>query len=205
MSMTTKRSIAVSAGVFFLTVSFLFLSSCGDDSPEPEPTPEPEAHTITINPAVTHQQMIGFGGALSWYCNWMTSSSAKNEMADLIFTDLGIDIVRFKNWYYPDGYPTTTSTDVMTDDYSKGHWDATNELHTMLKSRMPNAKVLLSSWGPPAGLKSNASSRAGTLKKDGSAFMYDAFGQYYVDVLAHLPFDPDYLSIQNEPTYVNTG
>ena len=198
------KGIAKSVILFFVVMSFLLFSSCGGGNDDPTPAGS-TAYTVTINPAVTHQEMIGFGGALTWYSNWMTNSSKKNEIADLIFTDLGIDIVRFKNWYYPDGYPTTSGTDIMTDDNSKIQWDVTNELHTMLKARTPGAKVLLSSWGPPAGLKSNGSTRGGTLKKDGDAFMYDAFGQYCADILTHLPFKPDYFSIQNEPTYINTG
>jgi O-glycosyl hydrolase len=149
--------------------------------------------------------MIGFGGALSWYSNWMTQSSKKAEIANLIFSDLGIDIVRFKNWYYPDNYPTVTSTSVMTDDNSKVQWDATNELYTLAKTGNPNVKVLLSSWGPPPSLKSNNNTRQGTLKKDGGNFMYDAYAEYWKDVLDHVPFNPDYISIQNEPTYLNAG
>ncbi|HEU5289066.1 MAG TPA: hypothetical protein VFU05_00390 [Cyclobacteriaceae bacterium] len=186
-----------------LIVGMLLFFSCGADNNEPPE--EAPTYTITIHPAQTHQQMIGFGGALTWYSNWMTSSSNKTQIADLIFTDLGIDIVRFKNWYYPDGYPTTTSTSVMTDDNSKLHWDATNELFTMLKERVPSARVLLSSWGPPSALKSNGSTRQGTLKKDAGNFMYNEFGDYWVNVLDHLTFNPDYISIQNEPTYINAG
>ncbi|MBL7857417.1 MAG: hypothetical protein JNM57_06990 [Cyclobacteriaceae bacterium] len=204
MKAIVKCNIVILTGLFFVTVTAILFSSCGSEGSEPKPA-EPAPVFITINMAEVHQEMIGFGGALTWYSNWMTSSSKKNEIADLIFTDLGIDIVRFKNWYYPDGYPTTTSTTVMNDDNSKLHWDATNELYTMLKMRTPNAKVLLSSWGPPAGLKSNNSGRGGTLKKEGGNFMYNAFGQYCVDILEHLPFHPDYFSIQNEPTYINTG
>lgn len=187
----------------YVIVAVQLLQSCGDDR---EPVSHNPVYSIIIHPTQTHQEMIGFGGALTWYSNWITNSSNKNQIADLIFTDLGIDIVRFKNWYYPDGYPTATSTDVMTDDNSKLHWDATNELYTMLMARTPGAKVLLSSWGPPAALKSNGSSRQGTLKKDGGGnFMYNEFGDYWVNVLDHIPFNPDYISIQNEPTYINAG
>ena len=169
------------------------------------PNHEPEVTTITIDPSSVKQEMIGFGGALTWYSDWITSNNKKEEIADLIFSDLGIDIIRFKNWYYPDDYPTTTSTDVMTDDFARQSWVATNELYQLAKDRNPDVKILLSSWGPPKGLKSNNSSREGTLKKDGANFMYDAYADYWEDVLDNVPFDPDYISIQNEPTYVNSG
>jgi O-glycosyl hydrolase len=35
--------------------------------------------------------------------------------------------------------------------------------------------------------------------------MYDDFAQYWSDVLDHVPFNPDYISIQNEPTFVTSG
>ena len=189
---------------FILAIGFLLLS-CSGNKAEPDPV-DPTTIKITIDPTTTYQEMIGFGGALTWYSNWMTNSTNKNQIADLIFTDLGIDIVRFKNWYYPDNYPTSKSTTNMSDDNSKIHWDATNELYTMAKSRVPGVKVLLSSWGPPAGLKSNGSTREGTLKRDASNnFMYDEFAQYWEDALDNIPFNPDYLSIQNEPTFTTSG
>jgi glucuronoarabinoxylan endo-1,4-beta-xylanase len=205
-TMKEKWMIGTSA---LLLMSCVLISSCGGDDensePEPEP-PGPKATVLTIDPAVTHQEMVGFGGALTWYSNWVTNNSKKTEIADLIFDDLGIDIIRFKNWYYPDDYPTVKSTAVMNDDGSKNGWDATNELYTMAKSRNPNVKILLSSWGPPAALKSNNQTREGTLAKDEEGkFVYDAYADYWGDVFDNLPFNPDYLSIQNEPTYLNSG
>ena len=188
---------------------FLILSlviSCGSDDKEVNPVPpEPEAVKIAIDPAVTYQDMVGFGGALTWYSERILSSSKKNEITNLIFSDLGADIIRFKNCYYPDNYPTVTSTSSMSDDNSKVLWDATNQLHQLAKAQNPNVKILLSSWGPPAGLKSNNSSRQGTLKKEGDNFMYDAYATYWENLLNNLPFDPEYISIQNEPSYTNPG
>jgi len=149
--------------------------------------------------------MVGFGGALTWYSDRVISSSKKTEIADLIFNDLGTDIVRLKTWYYPDNYPTATSTTSMSDDNSKAMWDVTNQLHELAKAKNSNIKILLSSWGPPAGLKSNNNTRQGTLKKDGSNFMYDAYATYWENTLNNLPFNPEYISIQNEPTYTNPG
>ncbi|HOX82170.1 MAG TPA: glycoside hydrolase family 30 beta sandwich domain-containing protein [Chryseolinea sp.] len=188
------------------------LFSCGGD-PEPTPPPPPPppvvaGNTITVNPADLKQEMVGFGGALTWYCNWVTNNNKKQEIADLMFDDLGIDIIRFKNWYYPGNYPTNKSTADMPDvdnDYAKSHWDATNELYDLAMARNPNIKILLSSWGPPTVLKSNSKLQEGTLKKDGSGYMYDEFADYWVDVLDNVPFDPDYISIQNEPTFSTSG
>jgi O-glycosyl hydrolase len=135
----------------------------------------------------------------------VTGNNNLDEIADLMFDDLGIDILRLKTWYYPDNYPDNKSANTMSsnaaNDYAKAHWDATNELHQLAKARNPNIKILLSSWGPPISLKDNDHLREGTLKKDGSGFMYDAFAEYWHDMLDNVPFDPDYISIQNEPTY----
>jgi O-glycosyl hydrolase len=186
---------------------FISILSCGgaDDEPAKKPTTT-NSTKITVDPSVTYQEMVGFGGALSWYSERIINSSKKNEIATVLFKDLGIDILRLKNWYYPDNYPVNKETATMTDDNSRTLWDASNQLYQLAKTNNPNVRVLLSSWGPPAGLKSNASSRQGTLKKDGSgAFMYDAFATYWADILDHLPYNPDYISIQNEPSFVNAG
>jgi len=193
--------------ISFSAIAIVFvigLVSCGGGGDDPTPV-VPDGETLNINPASLKQEMVGFGGALTWYCNWVTTSPNKVAMADLMFNDLGIDIIRFKNWYYPDNYPTVKTTDAMSDDNSKLHWDATNELYTLAKNRNANVKILLSSWGPPKALKDNDNSRGGTLKKESNVFVYDAFADYWVDVLDHVPFNPDYISMQNEPTFVSTN
>ena len=198
--------------IFYLLVLF---SSCGSkETPTPTPPPPtppvPDHITITVSPTDVKQEMIGFGGGLTWYSNWVTGNVKNGEIADLMFTDLGIDIIRFKNWYYPSDYPTNKSVDNIGNtadtDYSKPQWDATNTLYQMAMERNPNIKILLSSWGPPVQLKSNGKLQEGTLLKDGSGnFVYDDFAQYWSDVLDNVPFNPDYISIQNEPTYANSG
>jgi glucuronoarabinoxylan endo-1,4-beta-xylanase len=192
---------------FFLMLSVVLSVSCGGDGegdPTPPP-PDPESQKVTITPSTLYQEMVGFGGALTWYSDRVINSTKKNEISDLIFKDLGTDIVRLKTWYYPDNYPTVKTTTSMSDDNSKAMWDVTNQLHQLAKARNPDIKILLSSWGPPAGLKSNNSSRQGTLKKDGANYLYDAYAEYWENLLNNLPFNPEYISIQNEPTYINAG
>ncbi|MBX2963352.1 MAG: hypothetical protein KF687_12625 [Cyclobacteriaceae bacterium] len=193
-------------------VCMIILLSCNRDESGTEITPPivpSDSVTITVKMANKKQEMIGFGGALTWYSNWLTTNNKVNEIADLMFNDLGIDIIRFKTWYYPDNYPTNKEVSNMSNngdnDYAKGHWDATNQLYTLAKERDPNIKILLSSWGPPISLKDNNKLREGTLKKNESGFMYDEFAEYWNDLLDYTPFKPDYLSIQNEPTYTNSN
>jgi glucuronoarabinoxylan endo-1,4-beta-xylanase len=162
--------------------------------------------SFTITPAIQHQEMVGFGAALTWYCDRITSSPQKNAITQLLFNDLGTDIIRLKNWYYPQGYPAVKSTTTMEVSWFKQHFTATNQLFTLAKTINPNIEVLLSSWGPPSALKSNDSLNGGTLKKNGGGqYMYPEFGQYWVDVLDNITFSPDYISIQNEPGFVTTG
>jgi glucuronoarabinoxylan endo-1,4-beta-xylanase len=191
------------------TLLIISLFSCGGSSNNPTPKPPgstaSDSTKITIDPTNVKQQMVGFGGALTWYSNWVTANSKVNDIADLMFSDLGIDIIRFKNWYYPDNYPTDKTTTTMSADGSNAAWTATNTLYNLAMQRNPNIKILLSSWGPPASLKDNGKLPEGTLLRDNNGFMYDAFAQYWSDVLDHVPFNPDYISIQNEPTFTNPG
>ncbi|MCS6823796.1 MAG: carbohydrate binding domain-containing protein [Cytophagaceae bacterium] len=170
-----------------------------------DPSGGPAPVTSIINPATTFQQMVGFGGALTWYCDRITSSPNKNAICDLMFIDLGLDILRLKNWYYPANYPTDKSTTTMNPSWFKPHFDATNQLYTEAKSRNPNIEVLLCSWSPPQWLKSNNALPEGTLRQNAGAFMYKEFAQYWVDILDRISFTPDYISLQNEPGYVNPG
>ena len=153
-----------------------------------------------------HQTMAGFGGALTWHCDRITRSSHKKEIAQLLFEDLGSDIIRLKNWYYPQNYPQNKGTDAFHVDWFKPHFEATRELYELAKGFNPEIEILLSSWGPPVSLKNNNKLEEGTLKKNPSGnFMYEEFAQYMEDVLDHVGFNPDYLSVQNEPGYENAG
>jgi glucuronoarabinoxylan endo-1,4-beta-xylanase len=91
---------------------------------------------------------------------------------------------------------------MMEDTGLKTLFDVTNQLAGIARQYNPDIQFLVSSWSPPSALKSNNSLREGTLKKEGGAFVYEAFGEYWNDVLDHLTFNPDYISIQNEPGWV---
>ena len=209
-----KFQTYIRLSVIFL--SLLVFSHCGDTNEDPidEDPPEESFYKVTVNPAVTFQEMVGFGGALTWYCDRVTSSSKKEELYDLMFNDLGMDILRLKNWYYPVNYPDNKSTAEMEVSWFKQHFDATNVLFDVAKQKNPTMKVLFSSWAPPSSLKSNGilngspdgSLDKGTLKKnDDGEFMYDEFAAYMDDVLNNITFNPDFLSFQNEPSYTNPG
>ena len=175
------------------------------ENPEPV-APKPKAGaTITVNPATAYQEMIGFGGALTWYSDRVVSSSKSEEIYRLMFEELGMDILRLKNWYYPLDYPANKSPETMLTPGDKTMFEVTNTFYRKAKAVNPDIKVLLSAWGPPPSLKSNNHLREGTLKKDENGYMYEEFATYWSDILDNIAFDPDYISIQNEPGYVNPG
>ena len=155
--------------------------------------------SITINPEIRHQEMTGFGAALSWYLSSVYRNNAARDAAieKAMFEDLGLDILRLKNWYYPD--------DADGESAMRSH-NINNRLFHAAKAANPDIQVLYSSWSPPDALKSNGERRnGGTLKRDADGnFMYAAFADYWVEVLDNLGWTPDYLSFQNEPGWVAT-
>ena len=184
----------------FILIFFVFLLSCKKDNQENNPVSVSE---FTITPSTTYQEMIGFGGALTWYSNNVITSPKSEEIYNLMFKDLGMDILRLKNWYYPSNYPDNK---LMISGSDKTMFDATNTFFEKAKQYNPDIKILFSSWGPPAILKSNDNLNEGTLKKDNSGhYMYNEYAQYWVDILDNISFNPDYISIQNEPGYANAG
>jgi len=184
-----------------LIVSLIVLCPSCKEKPDNDGD-EPKVYTVTVDPAVTYQEMIGFGGSLTWYSERITNSPDKNKICQLLFEDMGMDIVRFKNNYYPQGYPAVKTTDVMENSGLKTLFTVTGMLYDIAKQYNPGILTLISSWTPPSALKSNNNLRQGTLKKDGGAYMYEANADYWVDMLDHLSFVPDYISIQNEPSWI---
>jgi glucuronoarabinoxylan endo-1,4-beta-xylanase len=68
--------------------------------------------------------------------------------------------------------------------------------------------IVMSSWSPPAAIKSNGNEKnGGTLIKKNGQFDYADFAQYWKDsvtVYRALGVDPTYVSIQNEPDWTAT-
>lgn len=172
---------------FFLAITLIILPTPSSFAADPI--------TIRVSPETQYQTMVGFGGALTWYSDWIYNGSKAAEINQLIFEDCGINILRLRNTYYPDGYPS-----------SKTNTDTTNLTHvTAARAANPDIEVLLSSWSPPVNLKSDGTlGNGGTLTKDDNGnYRYAELGQYWVDCLDNIGWTPDYLSFQNEPGYVN--
>jgi glucuronoarabinoxylan endo-1,4-beta-xylanase len=132
--------------------------------------------------------MNGIGGSIAFNLPdyEALSPTQKNEIEDLLYDNCGVDIVRLR----------TGNSDTLN-----------SELAT--RARRNGAKTLLTSWSPPASLKSNNSIVGGTLRRVGGGttgeYDYAAFAQWWYDRLNASRWSHDYISIQNEPTYEEDG
>jgi glucuronoarabinoxylan endo-1,4-beta-xylanase len=145
--------------------------------------------TGMVMPSTRYQTLEGFGGSGGWWEDVLVTHPKKTLIYNMLFDELGLDIYRFRNAY---GHDTA-------------YLDRTEEIVAAAKMRNPNLMIMVSSWSPPAYLKSNDSVNGGTLKKDAyGQYMYDEFAQWWADSLADFyarDMNPDYVSIQNEPEF----
>jgi glucuronoarabinoxylan endo-1,4-beta-xylanase len=152
------------------------------------------AATGTIQAKKTHQTMIGFGASIAWADDQLTAHPKKGEIYNYIFNDLGLDILRIRNIYRNN---STNFAPTFVEIVKK-----MNELSPI------KPKVLISSWSPPANIKSNNDViNGGTLIKQNGKYVYGAFAQYWVDAINAYRasgIHPDYISIQNEPDFSAT-
>ena len=150
-----------------------------------------------IDAAVQHQTMEGFGASGAFFQNRLITHNQSNELAELLFDDLGLDIFRIRNVYLQDEQPGWEN-DVQT-------FRKTIELGEAAAGRP--LKILISSWTPPASLKSTgleSGANDATLASDENGYRYDDFAAWWADSLDYYSangIDADYISIQNEPNW----
>ncbi len=162
--------------------------------PEPVPPPPPDPNaTGEINGNIRYQEIEGFGASGSWFENWLTGHPKKNEIYDVLFGQLGLDIYRLRNNFDQSGddeYMTNSSEIITEGELSLGR----------------PLKVMISSWSPPDYLKSEGSTVGGTLKKDAGEYCYIEFAEWWANSLdewsSSYGVDVDYVNIQNEPDYL---
>ncbi len=166
-------------------ISF-FVDDASVLGPEIAP-PEPNA-TGEVDATVRHQIIEGFGAAGAWYENWLTNHSRSEEIYDLLFGDLGLDIYRIRNTY----------------DYDSAYMNNTAVIVNAALQRNPDLKIMISSWSPPTYLKSTGQLNSGTLAGGPDNYVYDDFAQWWYESIgawSSYGIDADYISIQNEPDY----
>ncbi|HMA91633.1 MAG TPA: glycoside hydrolase family 30 beta sandwich domain-containing protein [Polyangiaceae bacterium] len=155
--------------------------------------------TVSLNPAETYQTLEGFGAAIAWYLSTVSGHTKGAELYQVLFGDLGLDILRMRN-----AFGRSEFTDAVREKKIL-------EAATASIGRRP--KVLMSSWSPPAALKANGletctGEATCTLKKTDGAYVYTEFANYWFDAVnayRNVGLVPDWISIQNEPDFIPTG
>ena len=142
----------------------------------------------------TYQELEGFGASNVW-SSWelVVLANSHPEIYDILFGDLGLDILRLRNTY----------------EFDSGYINRCAEVISEARARTGRPlKVLISSWTPPARLKSNNNLSGGgdaTLKKDvHGEYLYEDYADWWansVQQYASVGIDADYISMQNEPDY----
>jgi len=145
-----------------------------------------------INATVTHQTIEGFGGAIAFYNNWVTAHPYKQEMYTNMFQGLNLGILRIGNWFRYQG----------TVNFDPDTTDIVSNANRILGRSLP---IEMSSWSPPAFLKSNGTTgNGGTLATTNGGFAYTNFANYWYDSLMWYKTNgivPTHISIQNEPDW----
>jgi len=145
--------------------------------------------TGEIDVNIRHQEIEGIGASGAHYTMEFVRHKQKSELYNLLFKELGLDIFRIKNNHGMEPNSFSETVEIV-----KGAETALGR----------DLKIMMSSWSPPAYLKSNDSTIGGTLKKSDGKYMYQEFAQWWCDSLAAYEKEGvkvDYISIQNEPDY----
>ncbi len=145
---------------------------------------------ISVNASTVYQTIEGLGGAVCFYNGWFTAHPYKQEIFDDAFSGLKISMLRLGNWWRgTDGQDTAT-------------YEIVSAANQRLNYSVP---ILMSSWSPPAYLKSNGEvGNGGTLIQIDGEYDYAGFADYWYDSLqdyiAH-GVTPTWIGIQNEPDW----
>ena len=110
-----------------VAVAFLglaFAVGCGgrgggdrvDPSVKPTPPPPDGTAAVTISTAAEHQTLVGFGAAIAYYAGYLTGRNIPDDdIYQVLFADLGLDVLRIGNWYQ-NQRSTGTTTDTAFGD-----------------------------------------------------------------------------------------
>jgi glucuronoarabinoxylan endo-1,4-beta-xylanase len=156
-----------------------------------------------VNINTVYQQLEGFGGSACYDAVTLAYHPSREAVYDLLFRDLGMDVLRIKNTYQISSSEITATGLIVAA--------------ARQSTRNPNLKLLLVPWSPAAYLKSTGDlgTLNGTLKKDpgdpnNSApyyYVYKAYANWWLNSLIgsggwkSVGIYPDYISIQNEPDW----
>ena len=99
---------------------------------------------------MTHQTLVGFGAATAYQSYLLAGRT--DDIFQVLFVDSGLDILRLGNWYQNQGQTDTTTA------FSDNDAVQIVQKATAARGGTP-PKILMSSWTPPAYLKSNGVTR----------------------------------------------
>lgn len=175
---------------------------------------------VYVDETQTYQQIEGFGAAFTdtaaYNLNQVATPAAHTEALNSLFTrdglGIGLSFMRSPmgasdlalSVYSYDDQPAG-ATDPSLADFSVAH-DQQDIIPLILEAKNlnPAIKIMANPWSPPGWMKSNDS-----MVNGGSLLpaYYSSFAEYFVKYIqaygqAGIPID--YLSIQNEPPYVQT-
>jgi glucuronoarabinoxylan endo-1,4-beta-xylanase len=178
------------------------LAGCGAAPPPgPDPgAPPPFEVTVGVDAATKYQVMQGFGAAVAFEITFLTQHPNRDEIYQVVFADLGLQVLRVANWYQNSQAGASAT----------GDFNETVALVTAARTSLGHDPVIvMSSWSPPAIMKSNNNVIAGTLARTAAGdFRYADFGAWWrsaLDAHAAAGVFPNFISIQNEPDFVPTG
>jgi len=175
----------------FGTASYTFTVSNLDLGTDGTPPPSPVAG---IDATKTFQTIEGLGGAICFYNGWVTAHPYNLEIYTNAFAGLNLSMLRLGDWFRYQG----------TSNFDPDAPGFVANANRILGHPVP---VYMSSWSPPASLKSNGQvGNGGTLiTNSNGSFAYTNFAQYWYDSLLAYGSNgvaPTWISIQNEPDWV---
>lgn len=153
--------------------------------------------TVGLDANTTFQKFAGFGASTAWHEAELGKDDGKlfRELFDT--SGLALDFLRVPNDYVKDA---KNEGELKTADMIK-----------KFRSLRPAGKVLMSSWSPPKEFKTTKSlvatrSAGGTL--DAALLDWECYNlsRWWVESLKYFDAEgalPDYMSIQNEPDFLN--
>jgi arabinoxylan arabinofuranohydrolase len=153
------------------------------------------ALTATVTATNMFQSIEGLGGATAFYAGWIPAHPYKQEIYTNAFAGLNLSMLRLGDWYR---YQTPLA------GFDAAATEIVSNANRVLGRPVP---VYMSSWSPPASLKSNGQvGNGGTLITNSSGgFAYTNFAQYWYDSVQAYQSNGvnlTWASIQNEPDWV---
>lgn len=155
-----------------------------------KPVPVPSHALGQVDLGTRHQRIEGLGASGAYYTANLAGHKDKLKLYELLFRDLGLDILRIRNTY----------------DIDPENFRETAEIVKGAKAVLGDKlRIMISSWTPPAVLKSdNKLTGGGTLAKRDGQYVYAEFAQWWADSLkayAAAGVRADYVNMQNETNY----